>query len=60
LHCRIKSSSFNKTDFALALLAEDPAGWQVPGYIATGLQWLEGEITPPADNVADDFADLLG
>ena len=60
LHSRIKSSSFNKTDFALALLAEDPAGWQVPGYIATGLQWLEGEITPPADNAADELADLLG
>ena len=46
LHKRVQSSSFNKTDFALGLLAEDPASWRVPTYIAEGLQWLEGEITP--------------
>jgi predicted ATP-dependent endonuclease of OLD family len=46
LHNRIKSSNFNKTDFALALLAQDPATWTVPRYIADGLRWLEDEVTP--------------
>jgi hypothetical protein len=46
LHNRIKGSGFNKTDFALALLAQDPSTWTVPHYILDGLQWLEGEITP--------------
>lgn len=45
LHKRIKGSSFNKTDFALALLAQDPSTWQVPVYIAEGLRWLEQEVT---------------
>lgn len=46
LHKKIKSSSFNKTDFALALLAQDPITWEVPAYIAEGLHWLEAEVTP--------------
>ena len=45
LHNRIKGSSFTKTDFALALLAQDPESWIVPHYVTEGLQWLEGEIT---------------
>ncbi len=47
LHNRIKRSSFKKTDFALALLAQNPDAWAVPQYIADGLKWLEMEITPP-------------
>jgi AAA ATPase domain len=47
LHNRIKRPGFNKTDFALALLAEDPANWRVPSYIAGGLRWLEREIARP-------------
>lgn len=46
LHKKIKSSNFKKTDFALALLTQDPKSWTVPTYIAEGLRWLEGEITP--------------
>ena len=46
LHIRIKGSGFNKTDFALALLAQDPDAWVVPQYIIDGLQWLESEIAP--------------
>jgi predicted ATP-dependent endonuclease of OLD family len=47
LYNKIKSSSFKKTDFALALLAKDPGSWTVPAYIAEGLHWLEAEVTPP-------------
>ena len=46
LHNRIKGFGFNKTDFALALLAQDPDAWTVPQYIVDGLQWLQEEITP--------------
>lgn len=46
LHKRIKSTSFKKTDFALALLAEEPKAWAVPDYIAKGLHWLQKEVTP--------------
>lgn len=46
LHKKIKGASFNKTDFALALLAQDPESWTVPTYIAQALQWLQDEIAP--------------
>ena len=46
LHTRIKGSGFNKTDFALALLAQDSRAWTVPQYVVNGLQWLQEEITP--------------
>ena len=51
LHKRIKGSGFNKTDFALALLAQDPQTWIVPRYIAEGLHWLADEITPTLPQV---------
>lgn len=41
LHEKVHSSGYKKTDFALALLAKDPCAWNVPRYIAEGLQWLE-------------------
>lgn len=46
IHKRVQAKSFSKTDFALALLAEDPSGWSVPAYIAEGLRWLEAVIAP--------------
>lgn len=48
IHKRVQAKSFSKTDFALALLAEDPSNWKVPTYIAEGLRWLEAEIAPPS------------
>lgn len=54
LHNRIKGSSFNKTDFALALLAEDPESWTVPQYITEGLRWLENEINPVQPQVEEE------
>lgn len=52
LHNRIKGTGFNKTDFALALLSQDPTTWQVPSYIGDGLRWLEQEITPPVTTIS--------
>jgi len=54
IHKRVNSSSFNKTDFSLALLAEDPNAWVVPAYIAKGLEWLEEQIAPPVSEDDDD------
>lgn len=47
IHKRVQAKSFSKTDFALALLAEDPNRWSVPIYIVEGLRWLETQIAPP-------------
>lgn len=44
LHDKVHSSNYKKTDFALALLAKDPDAWNVPHYIAEGLEWLEATL----------------
>lgn len=41
----IGSSKFKKTDFAMDVLASN-TDWQVPAYIAEGLQWLENRLHP--------------
>lgn len=46
IHKRVQASSFNKTDFALAVLEKEPTQWSVPAYIAEGLRWLETQIVP--------------
>lgn len=46
LYRKVKSAGFHKTDFALALLAQDPAAWTVPSYISEGLRWLEDQVAP--------------
>ncbi len=58
LHNKIKSPAFKKTDFALALLAQDPNAWAVPSYIAEGLQWLQDEVRPvlPLPELAEEQA----
>jgi predicted ATP-dependent endonuclease of OLD family len=43
---RVLGNDFDKTDFALGLLAEDPESWSVPSYIAEGLSWLNDQIIP--------------
>ena len=57
IHKRVNSSSFNKTDFSLALLAEEPDAWVVPAYIAKGLEWLEEQIASPEPEDDDDDDD---
>lgn len=44
----VKSSTFKKTDFAMAMLASD-VSWRVPAYIAEGLNWLENRLHPPTE-----------
>lgn len=47
IHKRVRSSSFNKTNFALALMTKDEASWNTPQYIKEGLLWLETLLHPP-------------
>ncbi len=45
LHKRVVSQSFDKTRFALEVLASGPLSkWKVPTYIAEGLVWLEERV----------------
>lgn len=50
LHKKVHSSGYKKTDFALALLDKDPEAWNVPDYIAEGLQWLETVLGVAVDD----------
>ncbi|MEM5786944.1 MAG: ATP-dependent endonuclease [Syntrophobacteraceae bacterium] len=63
LHKRVSGKSFDKTKFALGVLTEPPADWNVPLYIRDGLSWLVSmvsfelpalitEATEPASDVA--------
>ena len=45
IHKRVTGQSFNKTKFALGLLTEVPANWQVPLYIKEGLKWLDNKVS---------------
>ncbi|EHL80059.1 ATP-dependent nuclease [Citrobacter portucalensis] len=61
IHKRVQAKSFGKTDFALALLSEDPNSWVVPSYIAEGLRWLETEIvSAEQNNGVEDGATQIG
>lgn len=52
IHKRVNSSWFNKTNFALGVLAEN-TGWVVPSYIKNGIEWLTKVLVPaPADATA--------
>ncbi|WP_051951530.1 ATP-dependent endonuclease [Flavobacterium sp. ASV13] len=58
---RINISDFNKTDFALALMMENLADWNVPEYIDTGLKWLQRSIVklPPPAPLSPPPAELV-
>ncbi|SOY58460.1 conserved hypothetical protein [Cupriavidus taiwanensis] len=50
LHKRVISKSFDKTRFALEVLASGPLkGWKVPAYICEGLTWLETMVAYEAE-----------
>lgn len=45
LHKRVASQHFDKTRFALGVLASGPVNqWKVPAYISEGLKWLEKQV----------------
>lgn len=43
---RVKGKGFDKTKFALGLIASDPSAWASPQYIVDGLSWLYSKIEP--------------
>lgn len=50
LHKRVVSRSFDKTRFALEVLASGPLNqWKVPTYISEGLVWLEERVAHEQD-----------
>ncbi len=50
LHKRVISKSFDKTRFALEVLASGPLkSWKVPAYIREGLTWLETMVDYEAE-----------
>lgn len=55
LYKRVRSSYFDKTDFALALLSENPKDWKPPTYILNGLKWLSSLVLleKGIDSIAD-------
>ena len=55
IYKRVHSDSFKKTDFAMSILAS-AMDWQVPNYIAEGLQWLEVRLCSPAVTVEQGAA----
>lgn len=54
LHKRVSRKSFDKTNFALAVLTEDEGAWNVPIYIRDGLVWLKGEVQIELEPVMPD------
>lgn len=50
-HRRVKGESFNKTNFALGLLASNDASWTVPTYIQRGLDWLTKHVVIGEDTI---------
>jgi predicted ATP-dependent endonuclease of OLD family len=49
---KVKLSSFDKTAFALGVLADADEGWVVPTYIEDGLKWLCARLVPDDDSAA--------
>lgn len=41
---RVRGDSFDKTDFALALIADPNMKWTCPAYIVEGLNWLREQL----------------
>jgi putative ATP-dependent endonuclease of the OLD family len=59
IYDRIRSDSFKKTDFAMAVLATDEK-WVVPNYIAEGLIWLEARLCPRITGAAEAVSATAG
>lgn len=59
IHKRVKGESFNKTNFALGLLASSDLSWVVPAYIQQGLDWLTTHVAI-SDDMIESAAAKLG
>ncbi len=52
---RVKGSHFDKTAFALGVIAASGRDWKAPAYIVEGLEWLSGmlELVTPVELASD-------
>lgn len=57
LHKRVTGRTFDKTKFALQVLACDKDAWIVPLYIKEGLAWLEAQVDFEVEQEAGAIAD---
>lgn len=60
LHKRVIGQRFDKTKFALGVLAHEEEQWTVPHYIEQGLQWLEKTVALEAKEEAEAAAAEIG
>lgn len=64
LHKRVIGKHFDKTKFALGVLARRDEDWNVPKYIKEGLEWLSSqvdlEVEQEANAVIDAAAEVTG
>jgi len=56
LHLRVTGRGFDKTNFALQVLARDKGSWSVPSYIGEGLLWLAEQVALEAREEAEAVA----
>ncbi|MDR6990298.1 ATP-dependent endonuclease [Luteimonas sp. 3794] len=59
LHKRVIGQYFDKTKFALGVLARKEEQWTVPLYIEQGLQWLEKVVNLEAKEEAEAAAEAI-
>jgi predicted ATP-dependent endonuclease of OLD family len=57
LHRRVAGKSFDKTKFALQVLACDQDAWVVPKYIREGLTWLAKQVDLEVEKEAEAIAE---
>jgi hypothetical protein len=57
LHKRVTGKGFDKTKFALGVLAEKAESWSVPHYIKEGLVWLQEQIPLEIEAMPLEVAD---
>lgn len=57
LHKRVTGKGFDKTKFALGVLAENVESWRVPLYIKSGLVWLQEQIPKELEAIPLEVAD---
>lgn len=56
LHKRVSGKHFDKTKFALEVMASRAGGWVTPKYIKDGLVWLAGQVALEVVQETEAFA----
>ena len=59
LHKRVTGRTFDKTKFALQVLACDKLEWEVPSYIGEGLIWLAEQVALEVRQEAEAVAEAV-